>query len=141
MTKLVEKMMKKRVLLKFTDLKKIQETIKNVPAAAPEEREFTVQEAVSFLAQEIKSLREKGYSFESISKILANNGLKTSPLTLRKYISNSNKKNIAKKKPSSQTDDGSHSVVSNKDKIKSSTPLEPGTKPGRFIIKDDSAEI
>lgn len=80
-------LMKKKGMLKLADLEKIRDKIKNAPPPRPEEREFTLREAVSYLAKEIKSLREKGYSFEAISRLLSNNGLKTSPLTLQKYIS------------------------------------------------------
>jgi hypothetical protein len=68
------------------DANALKDALKNVPPKPVEERPVTRREVINMVADEIRELRQKGYTLEEIAEILKTKGCSIEPKTLKNAI-------------------------------------------------------
>jgi hypothetical protein len=81
-------------LIKRTDLDKLREKLRNMPAMTIENKqELTIKEAITLLREDLIELRDKrNYTLSQLCDHLATQGISVSPPTLKAYIDKKRRK-------------------------------------------------
>jgi len=84
-------------------IERLRISCSELPEVDKSKREVPKQEAVNLLKNEIKAMREKGYTLEMIAEHFTNNELPISGKTLKSYLNRSDsrttRKNASTKPP------------------------------------------
>lgn len=74
---------------KVAQITALKQKLSELPAVDDSRREVSKREAIKLIADDVRKLRKRGYSMESIANILADNGLQISMQTLKSYVAKS----------------------------------------------------
>ena len=92
--------------IKKSTIEENRQRLSNAPVK--EKEDFSLQEAIHDMAEEINQILDRGYSYEEIAKMLSDGGIDVKPTTLRQYLAQVTKvttKAKSKKSPKVKTDE------------------------------------
>ena len=130
-----------------------------IPAKDDSARELTRQEAITRLADEIRSLRERGYSWSEVASIVSREGCQVTPGALKTGLSRRGLTPKAKKRrsePSQAAPEASAPVATEPPRIKSAAAptvgkqvaapispvaVAPERAAGTFAAREDTTDI
>ena len=131
----------------------LRKTLADLPPIDEAEREVTKQEAVRRMALEVLQLTKRGYSWETIARILSQGGLPITVQTLKSYITRA-KRNTAgsrgRKSPGAANEPAAHAKTdktkASPEQKKESISKATGTQvsqpeSGHFTPRKDSIDI
>lgn len=122
--------------IKKGDIFSLKESLSSIPANKEENIQITTQEAVKLMADSIKELRAKNYSFEEIANILTERNFPISARALKNALTKKRKytKRTKKSKKAEQPVDKALDKVA----IIKNTSLPNSTKKQQSITEDTS---
>jgi hypothetical protein len=105
--------------IKKSTIEENRQRLLNAPIK--EKEDFSLQEAIHNMADEINQILDRGYSYEEIATMLADGGIDIKPTTLRQYLAQVpqvNGKAKSKKSPKAKTSESQTDKVK-PDEVKS----------------------
>lgn len=69
----------------LAEVERLREAMRSLPEVKAENRNLTNQDAVKQLADDIKALRDKGYTWDEVAAFMSKNGIDIKPTTLKSY--------------------------------------------------------
>jgi hypothetical protein len=130
----------------LADVERIKAALHQLPEVKPEQRNLNNQEAVAQLQDDIRALRDKGYTWEAIADALAEQGLAIKAPTLKSYVRRASagpsrsKKARTRKVPSTPAQEPP-AASTPKPTAKAARPDESKDSDARFNAREDSSDI
>ena len=129
--------------------------LRDLPPVDKNEKEYSMQETIKILTQEIKLLQKRGYTLDQIVESLRGEGFILTTPTLKTYLNQSKRKSVAKTKKittvkkieenigekSERSIDGEKSVKMRVDTPADSDGIAAETPPGDFVVRPDTPNI
>ena len=83
--------------------------------------ELTLRDSIDFLRDKLKSALKKGYSYQDLSEILAEQEIKISAATLKQYLTEINKQSASRKKRSKSGQSKKSNLAESESNLKTSS--------------------
>ena len=129
--------------------------LRDLPPVDKSKKEYSMQETIKILTQEIKLLQKRGYTLDQIVESLRGEGFTLTTPTLKTYLNQSKRKSIAKTKKtttvkitgenigekSESSINGEKSVKMRVDTPSDSDGIAAETPPGDFVVRPDTPNI
>ncbi|WP_150119029.1 hypothetical protein [Massilia sp. NR 4-1] len=128
-------------------IEQLRQSLESLPPPAMEATALSAQQAVTMLAEEVRALQAKGYTYIMIAALLSASGLRISSGTLCTYMSRTRNrdapKNKSKGRPTTQAiGPGSSDRTSEKEKHGSASTVRPLTQSSaKFTPAPDTDDL
>ena len=116
--------------------------LRDLPPVDKNEKEYSMQETIKILTQEIKLLQKRGYTLDQIVESLRGEGFTLTTPTLKTYLNQSKRKSVAKtKKTTTVKKIGENTGEKIEDTPADSDGIAAETPPGDFVVRPDTPNI